>query len=101
MRNKQPCFVCSNGRCGVQAQRGKKQIFSRPNGSDVELFSTDNSTQAVWFPFGDELGRWVQLIRAHDQNSGNNQKTLVSVQMSSLKAALNTIHEWKEGIAGF
>ena len=72
-------------------------LFEKQNSPHPELLSIalENNVQAVWFAFGNEIGRWIQLVRAHDQKSGKNRKTLVFVQISSLQEALVAIHDWK------
>ena len=51
--------------------------------------------EAVWFSFGNQLARWVQFVRDHDQKAGNEHKTIVFVQISSLEEALVAINNWK------
>jgi nitronate monooxygenase len=51
--------------------------------------------QAIWLSFGENLGRWIELVRNHDQKTGKSPKTLVFVQVNSVDEALLAVQTWK------
>jgi len=51
--------------------------------------------RAIWFSFGENLGRWIELVRNHDQRTGKSPKTLVFVQVNSVDDALFAVRTWK------
>lgn len=65
--------------------------------SALELLDTalNQRVQAVWFAFGNQLGRWVRHVREHDVTIDGQHKTRVFVQVGSYEQALQAIHEWK------
>lgn len=71
--------------------------LDKPNSPTVELLSyaLENRVQAVWFSFGDDLGRWVKFVRDYDLKSGNGHKTLVFAQVSTVEEAQKAMDEWK------
>lgn len=73
------------------------RLLEEPGSPALELLQIglDSRVKAVWFAFGNQLGRWVQFVRDHDQKAGHEHKTLVFAQISSVEEALVAIHEWK------
>ncbi|KAJ6591807.1 2-nitropropane dioxygenase [Mycena vulgaris] len=71
--------------------------LEKPNSPLVDLLpiALEHNVQAVWFAFGENLGRWIQLVRDHDRRLGKDQKTLIFVQISTVKEALVAVNEWK------
>jgi nitronate monooxygenase len=55
----------------------------------------ENGLRAIWLSFGQDLGRWIEFVRNHDQKSGKSPKTLVFVQVNSVDDALNAVQAWK------
>ena len=55
----------------------------------------ENGVRAIWLSFGQDLGRWIEFVRNHDQKSGKSPKTLVFVQVNSVEDALNAVQAWK------
>ncbi len=56
----------------------------------------ENGVQAVWFAFGEDLGRWIELVRRHDEQRGKTRrKTLIFVQLNSVDEALVAAQTWK------
>jgi nitronate monooxygenase len=55
----------------------------------------ENGVRAIWFSFGEDLGRWIELVRSHDQRTGKSPKTLVFVQVNSVDDALFAARTWK------
>jgi len=55
----------------------------------------ENGVRAIWLSFGEDLGRWIELVRNHDQQSGKSPKTLVFVQVNSVDEALVAVQTWK------
>ncbi|KAJ7746954.1 2-nitropropane dioxygenase [Mycena maculata] len=66
-----------------------------PQSPVIELISValEHDVQAVWFSFGEDLGRWIQLVRENDARRG--KKTIIFVQISTVKEALVAVNEWK------
>jgi len=63
----------------------------------------DELPAAVWFSFGDDLGKWVAQVRAHDekrQQEGRHpgHKTLVFVVASSVEEATRAVGEWQADV---
>ncbi|KAJ7460544.1 2-nitropropane dioxygenase [Mycena latifolia] len=71
--------------------------LEKPNSPLVDLLpiALEQNVQAIWFAFGENLGRWIQLVRDHDKRLGKVQKTVIFVQISTVKEALVAINEWK------
>lgn len=55
----------------------------------------ENGVRAIWLSFGEDLGRWIEFVRDHDQKSGKSPKTLVFVQVNSVDEALIAVQTWK------
>ncbi|KAJ7695146.1 2-nitropropane dioxygenase [Mycena rosella] len=71
--------------------------LEKPNSSLVDLLpiALEHNVQAVWFAFGEDLGRWIQFVRDHDKRMGKDKKTIIFVQISTVKEALVAVNEWK------
>jgi nitronate monooxygenase len=63
----------------------------------IELLqlALQNRVKAVWFAFGNQLGRWVQYVRDYDQTRDESDKTIIFAQISSVEDALVAVNEWK------
>jgi len=55
----------------------------------------ENGVRAIWLSFGQDLGRWIEFVRNHDQKSGKSPKTLLFVQVNSVDEALIAVQTWK------
>ncbi|KAJ6485970.1 2-nitropropane dioxygenase [Mycena sanguinolenta] len=68
-----------------------------PKSTVLELLpiALEHNVQAVWFAFGEKLPQWIQFVRDHDRRLGNGKKTLIFVQISTVKEALVAANEWK------
>lgn len=55
----------------------------------------ETGVRAIWLSFGQDLGRWIEFVRNHDQKSGKSPKTLVFVQVNSVDDALIAVQTWK------
>jgi nitronate monooxygenase len=55
----------------------------------------ENGVRAIWLSFGEDLGRWIELVRNHDQKTGKSPKTLVFLQVNSVDEALFAVQAWK------
>ena len=55
----------------------------------------ENGVRAIWLSFGQDLGRWIEFVRNHDQKSGKSPKTLVFVQVNSVDEARIAVQAWK------
>ncbi|KAJ7173849.1 2-nitropropane dioxygenase [Mycena filopes] len=71
--------------------------LEQPESTLVDLLpvALDHNVQAVWFAFGENLAQWIQFVRDHDKRSGNGKKTLIFVQISTVKEAVIAVNEWK------
>jgi len=58
----------------------------------------ENGVRAIWLSFGQDLGRWIEFVRNHDQRSGKSPKTLVFVQVNSVDDALIAVQSWKADV---
>jgi nitronate monooxygenase len=58
----------------------------------------ENGVQAIWFSFGEDLGRWIEFVRIHDQKSGKTPGTLIFVQVNSVDEALLAVQTWKADV---
>ncbi|KAH9072170.1 2-nitropropane dioxygenase [Lactarius deliciosus] len=72
----------------------KLEEAQSPHVALLEL-ALENGVQAVWFSFGEDLGRWIALVRSHDEKHGNTRKTLIFVQVNSVDEALHAAQTWK------
>lgn len=72
--------------------------LEKPNSPALELLSLAlrKRVRAVWFAFGDNLGRWVEVVRNHDAETGH--KTIIFVQISSIGDAKKAMDDWKVDI---
>lgn len=62
---------------------------------DVLNVALSNKVRAIWFAFGNDIGRWIEHVRSYDESSGRNQKTLIFVQIASVDEALTATQDWK------
>jgi len=71
--------------------------LEQPKSTLVDLLpvALEHDVQAVWFAFGENLARWIQFVRDHDKRMGNGKKTLIFVQISTVKEAVIAANEWK------
>ncbi|KAF8196648.1 2-nitropropane dioxygenase [Mycena galopus ATCC 62051] len=71
--------------------------LEQPKSPVVELLpiALEHNVQAVWFAFGEKLAQWIQFVRDHDRRMGNGKKTLIFVQISTVKEALVAANEWQ------
>ncbi|KAJ6581283.1 2-nitropropane dioxygenase [Mycena capillaripes] len=60
---------------------------------DLLAIALEHNVPAIWFAFGEDLGRWIQFVRDHD--SGKDKKTLIFIQISTVKEALVAVKDWK------
>lgn len=72
----------------------KLEEAQSPHVALLEL-ALENGVQAVWLSFGDDLGRWIELVRRHDEQHGKTPKTLIFVQVNSVDEALLAAETWK------
>jgi len=69
-----------------------------PNSAELELLSItlESNVKAVWFAFGSEIGRWVNVVRDHDRKTGNT--TAIFVLVSSVEEAVLAFQRWKPDV---
>lgn len=72
----------------------KLEETQSPHVALLEL-ALENGVQAVWLAFGEDLGRWIELVRRHDEQHGKTPKTLIFVQVNSVDEALLAAQTWK------
>jgi nitronate monooxygenase len=74
--------------------------LEEPDSAHVDLLklALENGVQAIWFSFGEDLGRWIEFVRIHDQQSGKTPRTLIFVQVNSVDEALLAVQTWKADV---
>ncbi|KAK7033917.1 hypothetical protein VNI00_012541 [Paramarasmius palmivorus] len=50
---------------------------------------------ALWFAFGDDLGKYIAQVRAYDSKREDGHKTIVFVMVGTVEDALVAANEWK------
>ncbi|OCH91017.1 2-nitropropane dioxygenase [Obba rivulosa] len=71
------------------------QLDQQPSALDMLRTVRNSDVQAVWFAFGKDLGRWINHVRELDSHADDGRKTIIFVQVNSLREALVAVHEWK------
>ena len=71
--------------------------LEEPGSPHVQLLEValENGVRAIWLSFGEDLGRWIEFVRNHDQQTGKSPKTLVFLQVNSVDEALVAAQSWK------
>jgi hypothetical protein len=71
--------------------------LDEPGSQQIPLLelALENGVRAIWLSFGQDLGRWIEFVRNHDQKSGKSPKTLLFVQVNSVDEALIAVQTWK------
>jgi hypothetical protein len=71
--------------------------LDEPGSQSIPLLelALENGVRAIWLSFGQDLGRWIEFVRNHDQKSGKSPKTLLFVQVNSVDDALVAAQAWK------
>jgi hypothetical protein len=71
--------------------------LDEPGSPHVQLLEValENGVRAIWLSFGEDLGRWIEFVRNHDQQTGKSPKTLVFVLVNSVDEALVAAQSWK------
>lgn len=71
--------------------------LDEPGSTTVQLLEValENGVRAIWLSFGEDLGRWIEFVRNHDQQTGKSPKTLVFLQVNSVDEALVAAQSWK------
>lgn len=68
----------------------------------------DFNVRAIWLSFGNDLKKWIDVVREHDKDVGRiagstvtditrtnpNDRTLIFVQVNSVEAAVEAVIEW-------
>lgn len=72
----------------------KLEEAQSPHVALLEL-ALENGVRAIWLSFGEDLGRWVEHVRSHDEKHGKTPKTLIFVQVNSVDEALLAAQTWK------
>lgn len=58
----------------------------------------DNRVQAVWFSFGEDIGRWVRYVREHDPRAGSKDAVKIFIQLSTVQELKVAITEWNADV---
>ncbi|KAL5531641.1 hypothetical protein ACEPAG_4518 [Sanghuangporus baumii] len=71
-------------------------ILDKPDGKVAELLSIalEAHVAAVWFAFGNDLGKWVRIVRNSDERGLQPRKTKVFILVNSLDEARRAVYEW-------
>ncbi|KAL5513163.1 hypothetical protein ACEPAH_3561 [Sanghuangporus vaninii] len=71
-------------------------ILDKPDGKVAELLSIalEAHVAAVWFAFGNDLGKWVRVVRISDEKKSQPRKTKVFILVNSLDEARRAVYEW-------
>ncbi|KAH8116419.1 2-nitropropane dioxygenase [Phellopilus nigrolimitatus] len=70
--------------------------LDQPSSQTLEMLpiALDARVSAVWFSFGNDLGKWIRMVRMFDSNRSTPHKTLVFVLVSSAQEAKTAVREW-------
>ena len=71
----------------------KLEAAQSPHVALLEL-ALENGVRAIWLSFGEDLSRWIELVRNHDQKTGKSPKTLIFIQVNSVDDALTAVQKW-------
>jgi nitronate monooxygenase len=63
--------------------------------SEKITVALENRVAAVWFSFGNDLGKWINFVREYDSQRVEQHKTLVFVLVNTLEEALKAAEIWK------
>ncbi|EIN06178.1 NPD-domain-containing protein [Punctularia strigosozonata HHB-11173 SS5] len=70
-------------------------LDERPElGRDLIPLALQNRVSALWFAFGADLRRWIQLARTAEAELGYGQQTPIFVQLSSPQEAVQAVEQW-------
>ncbi|KAJ3510508.1 hypothetical protein NLJ89_g4631 [Agrocybe chaxingu] len=58
----------------------------------------EHRVQAVWLAFGQDLGRWADYVRIHDENAGSAKAVKIFVQLSTVEQAHWAVKECKADV---
>ena len=50
---------------------------------------------AIWFAFGNDLGKWIEFVRKYDNGRSVPHKTLIFVIVNSVEEAVRAAEQWK------
>ncbi|KDR67931.1 hypothetical protein GALMADRAFT_257419 [Galerina marginata CBS 339.88] len=65
---------------------------------DLLSVALENHPQAIWFSFGEDLGRWVNYVRNHDPRAGTKDAVKIFIQISTVQDALLAVKTWKADV---
>lgn len=60
------------------------------------LAALNSNVQALWFSFGNNLGKWVQFVR--DNTSEGKKPPLIFIQVNSLEEAVYYVNNLKPDV---
>ena len=71
-------------------------ILDKSDGKSAELLSIalEARVAAVWFAFGNDIGKWVRFVRTSDERRSQPLKTKVFILVNSLDEARRAVYEW-------
>ncbi|KAF9457191.1 2-nitropropane dioxygenase [Collybia nuda] len=75
-------------------------LLDDPKNKGQELLSIalENRVQAIWLSFGNDLEKWIQLIRNTESNREVKEKTKIFIVVSSVQEALVAANKWKADV---
>jgi len=65
------------------------------NAAKILTMCIQAQVKAMWFSFGDNLGRWIEYVRRYEKANAVASRTLIFVQVSSVAEAVTAFREWK------
>ena len=63
-------------------------------GEELISIALESGVQAVWFSFGEDIGRWVKYVRERDLRAGTKDAVKVFIQLSTVQELKVAITEW-------
>ena len=65
---------------------------------ELILIALDNRVQAIWFSYGEDIGRWVRYVRKHDPRAGGKDAVKIFIQLSTVQELNVAITEWNADV---
>ncbi|PPQ94628.1 hypothetical protein CVT25_009359 [Psilocybe cyanescens] len=61
-------------------------------------FALESHVQAIWFAFGNDIGRWVNYVRKHDLRAHTKDAVKIFIQVSTVPDLRLTLDTWKADV---
>lgn len=81
----------------AQPPAPKDSTLSHKSKNEFLQAALDAHVRAIWLSFGNDLKRWIDVIREHDRAVGNangDRRIFIFVQVGSVEEARIAIEEW-------